>query len=175
MAAPGAPDSPKVYHLTESKRFGAPLAAYLARAHPDFCAALTASPSLGETTPVVHVWCTACCLNWYSWGYFLDSTRKRQLRGAAAWQLSAATWHDGLFSMVAACTLALLQKEARRRSTLRIGFAQDELVAVVCATIRRVVGPLQVVLDALLREADVAEKARAGGRAPRSPPSPPPW
>ena len=39
MAAPGAPDSPKVYHLTESKRFGAPLAAYLARAHPDLCAA----------------------------------------------------------------------------------------------------------------------------------------
>ena len=27
MAAPGAPDSPQVYHLTESKRFGAPLAA----------------------------------------------------------------------------------------------------------------------------------------------------
>ena len=91
MAAPGAPDSPQVYHLTESKRFGAPLAAYLARAHPDLCAALTASPSLGKTTPVVHVWYTACCLSWYNLGYFLDSVRKRHLRGTAAWQPSAAT------------------------------------------------------------------------------------
>ena len=77
--------------------------------------------------------------------------------------------------MVAARALALLQNEARRRSTLRIGFAEDELVVVVCAAIRRVVGPLQVVLDALLREDDVAKHFRAGGRAPRSPPSPPPW
>ena len=106
MAAPGAPGSPKVYHLTASKRFGAPLAAYLARAHPDLCAALTASPSLGKTTPVVHVWYTACCLSWYNMGYFLASARKRPLRGTAAWQLSAATWHDGLFSMVAAYALA---------------------------------------------------------------------
>ena len=65
------------------------------------------------------------------------------------WQLSAATWHDGLFSMVAACALALLQQEAQRRSTLRIGFAEDELVVVVCAAIRRVVGPLQVVCGRL--------------------------
>ena len=88
-------------------------------------------------------------------GYFLDGVRKRHLRGTAAWQLSAATWHDCLFSMVAACALALLQKEARRRREL-VGFAEDELVVVVCAAIRRVVGPLQVVLDALLCEPDVA-------------------
>ena len=56
VAAPGAPDSPKVYRLTESKRVGHPLATYLARAHPNLCAALAASPSLGKTTPVVHVW-----------------------------------------------------------------------------------------------------------------------
>ena len=78
-------------------------------------------------------------------GYFLDSARKSHLRGTAAWQLSAATWHDGLFSTVAACALAILHKEARRRK--EFGFAEDELVVVVCAAIRRVVGPLQVVLD----------------------------
>ena len=107
-------------------------------------------------------------------GYVLDSTRKRQLRDTAAWQLSAATRHDGLFSAVAACALALLQKEARRRSTSRIGFAENELVVVVCAAIRRVVGPLQVVLGALLREDDVAKQLAMAGRAPRSPPSPSP-
>ena len=76
MAALGAPDSPKVYRLTESKRLGAPLAAYLARAHPDLCAALAASPSLGKTTPVVHVWRTAPCHSWCNLGYFLGSTRR---------------------------------------------------------------------------------------------------
>ena len=133
MAAPGAPDTPHVYRLTESKRFGAPLAAYLACAHPDLCAALAASPSLGETTPVAHVWHKAPCHSWYSLGYFLDSARKSHVRGTAARQLSAAAWNDGLFSRLAACALTLLQKEARRRRELAIGFAQGELVAVVCA------------------------------------------
>ena len=110
MAAPGAPDSPKVYHLTASKRFGHPLATYLARAHPNLCAALTASPPLGKTTPVAHAWYKVPCHSWYNMGYFLDSARKNHLRGTAAWQLSAATGSDGLFSLLAACALTLLQK-----------------------------------------------------------------
>ena len=48
----------------------------------------------------------------------------------------------------------------------QIGFAEDELVVVVCAAIRRVVGPLQVVVDALLSDADVlAQFDLAGVRA----------
>ena len=37
----------------------------------------------------------------------------------------------------------------------KTGFAVDELAAVVCAAIRRVVDPFQVVLDALLSDATV--------------------
>ena len=48
----------------------------------------------------------------------------------------------------------------------KTGFAVDELVVVVCAAIRRGVGPLQVVLDALLREADVAEQLELAGVRP---------
>ena len=50
-AAPGAPDSPPVYHMPETKRVGDPLATYLARARPSLCAALLASPALGKETP----------------------------------------------------------------------------------------------------------------------------
>ena len=60
-AAPGAPGSPVVYHLTETRRFGDPLATYLARAHPRLCADLLASPALCKHTPVVHVWYKAPC------------------------------------------------------------------------------------------------------------------
>ena len=74
---------------------------------------LTASLELGKQTPVAHVWYKAPCRNWYSLRYFLDRTRKRHLRDTAAWQLSAATWNDGLFSLLAACVLTLLQKERR--------------------------------------------------------------
>ena len=64
-------------------------------------------------------------------------------------------WHDGLFTLLAACVLTLLQQEARKRKVSKIGVAVDELVVVVCAAIRRVVGPFKVVLDALLSDATV--------------------
>ena len=154
-AAPGAPDSPIVYHLTETKRFGNPLATYLAHAHPELCADLSACPALGKETPVTHVWYKAPCPSWYNLGFFLGGARKKPFRDTSAWQLSAATWNDGLFSLLAACVLTLLQQEAHKRRALNIGFAEDELVVVVCAAIRRVVGPFQVVLNALLNDANV--------------------
>ena len=40
-AAPGAPDSPIVYHQAEAQRFGDPLATYLARTHPSCLAGIT--------------------------------------------------------------------------------------------------------------------------------------
>jgi hypothetical protein len=49
-AAPGAPDTAAVRHLTETKRFGDPLATYLARAHPNLCSHLRASSALGKRT-----------------------------------------------------------------------------------------------------------------------------
>ena len=154
-AAPGAPGSPVVYRLTETRRFGGPLATYLARAHPRLCADLLASPALCKHTPVVHVQCKAPCPSWYNLACFLGGERKRHLRHASAWQLSAVAWHDGLFTLLAACVLTLLQQEARKRRVSKIGFAVNELVVVVCAAIRRVVGPFQVVLDALLSDAAV--------------------
>jgi len=99
MAAPGAPDSPQVYHLTESKRFGAPLAAELVHI-PTFAR----HPHRLEGRPPLSMFATRGA--WYNLGYFLDSVRRSHLPSTAAWQLSAATWHDGLFSMVAACALA---------------------------------------------------------------------
>ena len=81
--------------------------------------------------------------------------RKQHLRDTSAGQASAAVWHDGLFSPLAACVLTLLQHEAHRRRVSCVDFVEDELVVVVCAAIRRVVDPLQVVLDALLSDAAV--------------------
>ena len=74
MAAPGAPDSPQVYHLTESKRFGAPLAAELVHIptfarHPH---RLEGRPPLSMSAPRGA---------WYNLGYFLDSACKSHLPG----------------------------------------------------------------------------------------------
>ena len=103
---------------------------------PNICGALSAAPALGKETPVAHVWHRALCPRWYSWGYFLGGVRKRR-RDTSAWQVSAAVWHDGLFSLLAACVLTLLQQEAHRRRVSHSGFAEDELVVVVGAAIRR--------------------------------------
>ena len=73
-AAPGAPDSPIVYYQAEAKRFGDPLATYLARAHPS--AALLASPALGKETPVAHVWYKCPGPAGTIWGFFLGGPRK---------------------------------------------------------------------------------------------------
>jgi hypothetical protein len=114
-AAPGAPDTAAVYHLTETKRFGNPLAEYLARGHPGLCPQLRASAALAKTTGVSHIWYKAPCNTWYNLGYFLGQQRNRNLQQGAAWQLSAAVWHDGLFTVLAAHILLLLQNEAANR------------------------------------------------------------
>ena len=116
---------------------------------------MKAAPALGRETPVAHVWYQARCPHWYNLGSFLNVDAGRKRRRVSPWQESAAVWHDGLFSLLAACVLTLLQQEAHRRRVSHIDFVEDELVVVVCAAIRRVVGPLQVVLDALLSDAAV--------------------
>jgi hypothetical protein len=83
QAAPGAPDSPAIHHLTETKRFGDPLAMYLSRGHPQLCARLRASSVLGKRTPVFHVWYKAPCESWFNLEYFLSEARKRHYRQKA--------------------------------------------------------------------------------------------
>ena len=65
-------------------------------------------------------------------------SHERHPRHAAAWQFSAATWHDGL---QLAARRVCPDPEARERKVSKTGFAVDELVVVVCAAIRRVGGP----------------------------------
>ena len=78
-AAPGAQDSPTIHHLTETKRFGNPLATYLARGHPRLCGNLRVSTALAKRTPVFHVWYTAPCASWYNLEYFLNEARTAHL------------------------------------------------------------------------------------------------
>ena len=113
-----------MHRLTEAKRFGDPLATYLANAYPKICAALSASPALGKKTPVTHAWYRAPCPSWYSLGYLLGEARKKHRRDTPAWQVSAAVWHDGLFSLLAACVLTLLQQEAPRRRVSHTDFVR---------------------------------------------------
>ena len=92
QAAPGAPEPSlaAVYHLTETKRFGDPLATYLARAHPNLCSRLRASSALGKHTPVSHIWYDAKCTSWYNLGYFLGGAScKRAQESPAAWKSAA--------------------------------------------------------------------------------------
>ena len=104
-AAPGAPDSPAIHHLTETKRFGDPLAMYLARGYTQLCASLRASSVLGKRTPVFHVWYKAPCESWYNLEYFLSPARKwnySKNKTHQSWELTAAVWNDGLSSCLAA-------------------------------------------------------------------------
>jgi hypothetical protein len=89
-AAPGAPDSPTIHHLTETKRFGNPLATYLARGHPQLCGNLRVSTALAKRTPVFHVWYTAPCASWYNLEYFLSDERTRNYRKKTKSMLGAA-------------------------------------------------------------------------------------
>ena len=92
--------------------------------------------------------------------FFLGGAREKHPRDTSAW--SAATWHDGLVSLLAPRVLTL----ARGARTPDVEHAVDELVVIVCAAIRRVVGPFQVVVDALLRDAAVCAQFDLG--EPRS-------
>ena len=61
----------------------------------------------------------------------------------------AAVWNDGLFAALTTHAIRLLRAEVLSRKGLGVNFDKDELVVVVCAAIRRVVGPFQV-MDSLL-------------------------
>ena len=63
--------------------------------------------------------------------------------------MSTAVWNAGLFAALATRPILLLQKEVINRKGSGLDFGKDEFVVVVCAAIRRVVGPFQV-MDSLL-------------------------
>ena len=116
---------------------------------------MRASAPLGKRTPVTHVWYHAACDRWFNLGSFLDDERLQSLGNA--WQLNAAVWNDGLFTMLATNILLVLRDEADFRRGQGSGFEDSELVVLVCSTIRRVVGPFQLLIDELLSNEEVRQ------------------
>ncbi|MFM7988389.1 MAG: hypothetical protein ACKPKO_54665, partial [Candidatus Fonsibacter sp.] len=53
----------------------------------------------------------------------------------------------------------MLRNEAAIRKESGLNFDNDELVVVVCAAIRRVIGPFQIAMDSLLSNNDVLSKS----------------
>jgi len=167
-AAPGAPDSPFIHHLSATKRFGNPLAQYLAFAYPGLCRNLCAA--LQKETTVTHVWYETNCARWYNLGHFTGARQglKRPFpatRADDSWQLSAAVWHDGLSTCLAALVLNLLRREVASRGPAPV-FHVGEMVVAVCSAIRRVVGPFQLVMDKLLANPEVLQAFELTGIRP---------
>ena len=104
---------------------------------------------LWNTTTVDNIWRKAPCNTWYNLGYFLGWRRKRNMQESGAWQVSTAVWNDGLRTALATHAILWFCAKVFSRKGLGLNFDKDELVVVVCAAIRRVVGPFQVV-DSLL-------------------------
>jgi hypothetical protein len=81
--------------------------------------------------------------------------------------MSALVWHDGLSACLAACVLLLLQREVMaRKRMLSAPFADGEMVVAVCSAIRRVVGPFQLVMNAVLSDPAVLNQFDLDGIRP---------
>ncbi len=144
IVALGAPDAAVVHHLTETKRFGIPLATYLYRGRPALRRRFRASVALRKTTAVGHIWNKAPCSTfWFksNLGYFLGQPRASKMQHIDAWQVSTLVRNDGLLTAFAAHATLLLQTEAASRRASGLDFDRGELVLVVCAVVRRVVEP----------------------------------
>ena len=100
-------------------------------------ARLRASTALGKITTIDHIWRKAPRNTCYNLGCFPGRwRRKRKMQGLGGWQVRLFT--------------ALATHVALSRKDLGLNFDKDELVVVVCAAIRRVVGPFQLFIDSLL-------------------------
>ncbi|MFM7980884.1 MAG: hypothetical protein ACKPKO_16355, partial [Candidatus Fonsibacter sp.] len=80
-----------------------------------------------------------------TWGYFLGCKR---LQRAVTWQVSAAVE----LATLATHDMLLLNRDPANRKASGLNFSKDELVVVVCAAIRHVVGPLRLVMDSVLSD-----------------------
>ncbi|MFM7979498.1 MAG: hypothetical protein ACKPKO_09305, partial [Candidatus Fonsibacter sp.] len=94
--------------------------------------------------------------------------RKHKLLQSNAWQATMMVWNDGLFSALAAHIIILLSKEAAIRRESGLNFGKDGLFVLVCAAIRRVIGPFQLVMDSILSNNDVLEQFELDGIRPQN-------
>ena len=74
------------------------------------------------------------------------------MKQAGARQVCTAVLNDGRRTALAAHVLLLLQTEAASRRASGLDYDRDELVVVVCAAIRRVVGLFMIVMNSLLSD-----------------------
>ena len=88
------------------------------------------------------------------------------LQRAGAWQVSAAVWNDGMFTPLETHVMLLLNQEAASRKASGIKFNKDELVVVVCAAIRHVVGAFGLIMDSVLSERNVLGQFGLGALHP---------
>ena len=69
--------------------------------------------------------------------------------------MSTAVCNDGLFTALATHSIILLSREVTSHKALGLNFDNGALVVVVCAAIRRVVGPCLLVVGSLLSDQSV--------------------
>jgi len=125
------------------------------------------SSDLGNHTPVCHVWYKAKCRSWYNLAHFIGRSDRKRFCDPSSWHMSALVWHDGLSACLAACVLLLLQREVMaRKRMLSAPFADGEMVVAVCSAIRRVVGPFQLVMNAVLSDPAVLNQFDLDGIRP---------
>ena len=165
-AVPGTPSPHElmVHKLTHTKRFGEPLATYLAELFPKLCKELKASPELGKETQVQHIWYRASPnLFWVlqdikpqaSVPEFRANKRKGQPVDADNedhWRAYGIVWHSPLFTTLALHILYQLDAEASERRDRGEAFKENELVVVVGACLRRMLGPFNYLMNQLLAE-----------------------
>ena len=181
MAEPCSPEHkpPVVVHeLTYTKRFGDPLATYLATLLPEQCKDLRACPELQKSTPVQHIWYRARPEGFWNLASLAPALegnvppyRQPPRRHGSAvlddgdcddpderrglWRPYSILWHDELFFSLAFHILCTLRAEAKEREAEGQGFRDNELVVVVGCTLRRMLGPFQYLMDQLLGDSDL--------------------
>ena len=127
-AVPGTPRPAElqVHELTETKRFGNPLAKYLARLYPGLCEKLKAGKT-ERRTRVQHIWYRASPYHFWNMqdikheqGVPQVRCNKRKAADAGdeeLWRAYGILWHSPLFTTLALHILYSLEKEAYTETT----------------------------------------------------------
>ena len=154
----------RVHELTRTKRFGEPLASYLAKLFPKLCGDLKATPKLGRRTPVQHIWYRASPSFFWTlqdikqvWNVHGHRVNEREGHPAESddedlWRVNAIVWHSPLFATLAVHILYQLEEEANERFKHDQTFKENELIVVVGACLRRMLGPFNHLMEQLLAE-----------------------
>ncbi len=101
-----------------------------------------------------HIWYKYTRTTWYNLGYFLGCKRTNAatLRHMPSERSNVDVC---LFTTLATHVMLLLNREAASRKASGLNNSKDELVVVVCAAIRHVVGPFRLVMDSVLSDGNV--------------------